>query len=58
MSADGSSAGWLGFLVVVLLGVVTVALIRNMSSRLKRLPDSFDEQPDDTDPIAPDDLAG
>lgn len=46
-SADGVSAGWLGFLVVVLLGVATVLLIRNMNGRLKRLPKSFEEEDDD-----------
>ena len=40
---DGVSAGWLGFLIVVLLCVVTALLIRNMNSRLRRLPKSFDE---------------
>ena len=44
---DGVSAGWLGFLVVVLLGVVTALLIRNMNARLRRLPKSFDETPED-----------
>ena len=42
------SAGWLGFLVVVMLGVATFLLIRNMNARLKRLPESF-PQPDDDD---------
>ena len=45
-SADGISAGWLGFLIVVLLGVVTVLLIRNMNARLKRLPRSFEGDDD------------
>jgi hypothetical protein len=46
---DGVSAGWLGFLVVVLLGIVTVLLIRNMNARLRRLPKSFQ---DDDDPAS------
>ncbi len=45
-SADGISAGWLGFLIVVLLGVATVLLIRNMNTRLKRLPKSFEADDD------------
>ena len=43
---DGVSAGWLGFLIVVLLGVVTFLLIRNMNARLKRLPKSFQDDDD------------
>jgi hypothetical protein len=39
------SAGWLGFLIVVLLGVATYLLIRNMNARLKRLPKSFPIDP-------------
>lgn len=38
----GASAGPLGLLIVVLMGVATVLLIRNMNSRLKRLPPSFE----------------
>ncbi|MCU1600561.1 MAG: hypothetical protein JWO22_1270 [Frankiales bacterium] len=45
-SVDGISAGWLGFLIVVLLGVATVLLIRNMNGRLKRLPKSFEGDDD------------
>jgi hypothetical protein len=41
------SAGWLGFLVVVLLGVATYLLIRNMNARLKRLPDRFPSDADE-----------
>lgn len=43
------SAGWLGFLIVVLLGVATYLLIRNMNARLKRLPQSFPTDPDRDD---------
>jgi hypothetical protein len=42
---DGVSAGWLGFLIVIVLGIVTALLIRNMNARIKRLPDRF--PPDD-----------
>ena len=41
-------------LIVLLLGVVTVLLIRNMSGRIKRLPPSFpDQEPADQPPSAP-----
>jgi len=43
---DGVSAGWLGFLIVVLLCIVTSLLIRNMNARLRRLPRSY-ESPED-----------
>jgi len=46
------SAGWLGFLIVVLLGVATYLLIRNMNARLKRLPDRFPSD-DDEDASGP-----
>lgn len=47
-SGGTSSAGPLGLLIVLLLGVATVLLIRNMNARLKRLPPSFEppEQPE------------
>lgn len=32
-----------GLVVIILLGLATVLLIRNMSKRIKRLPESFDE---------------
>jgi hypothetical protein len=41
----GDAAGALGFLVVLLLLVITALLIRNMNSRLKRLPKDFDPEP-------------
>ena len=37
----GASAGPLGLLIVLLIGVATVLLIRNMNGRLKRLPSEF-----------------
>jgi hypothetical protein len=53
------SAGWLGFLIVVLLGVATLLLIRNMNMRLKRLPDRFpSEPPEDADEDASGPSAG
>ena len=42
-SGDGL-AGPMALLLIVLLGVATVALIRNMNKRLKRLPASFDNE--------------
>ena len=39
------SAGPLGLLVLVLMGIATVLLIRNMNSRLRKLPRSFPEPP-------------
>lgn len=50
-SGGTSSAGPLGLLIVLLLGVATVLLIRNMNARLKRLPPSF-EPPEQPDPPA------
>ena len=41
LAADEISAGGLGLLIVVLLGVATVFLIRNMTNRIKRLPPTF-----------------
>ncbi|HYN97406.1 MAG TPA: hypothetical protein VES42_26500 [Pilimelia sp.] len=38
---EGGLAGPLGLLIVVLLGIATVLLIRNMNARLRRLPDRF-----------------
>ena len=47
----GASAGPLGLLIVLLIGVATVLLIRNMNARLKRLPRSFgDPEPPVTPP--------
>jgi hypothetical protein len=47
------AAGPLGLLIVLLLGVATVLLIRNMDKRVKRLPREFPDAPGrekDTDP--------
>jgi hypothetical protein len=37
-------AGPMGLLIIVLLGIATVLLIRNMNSRLRRLPERFPHQ--------------
>ncbi len=42
-AAASNVAGPLALLLVLLLGVATVLLIRNMNARLRRLPRSFDE---------------
>jgi hypothetical protein len=38
---EGGLAGPMGLLLIILLGTATVLLIRNMNSRLKRLPERF-----------------
>lgn len=38
---SGGLAGPMGLLIIVLLGIVTVLLIRNMSARIRRLPAEF-----------------
>ncbi len=40
------AAGPIGLLVVVLLGIATVLLIRNMDKRVKRLPPEFPDPPE------------
>ncbi len=41
----GGLAGPLALLIIVLLGLATVFLIRNMSKRIRRLPAEFPAQP-------------
>jgi len=51
----GGLAGPMGLFLIVLLAIATVLLIRNMNSRLRRLPDRFPGQqpaPGDGDPAA------
>jgi hypothetical protein len=38
---SGSLAGPTGLVIILLLAIGTVLLIRNMNSRLRRLPDRF-----------------
>lgn len=38
----GIGAGTLSFLIIVLMGVATALLVRNMNGRLKNLPSTFD----------------
>jgi len=40
----GGLAGPLGLLIVVLLGIATFLLIRNMNARLRRLPAEFPDR--------------
>jgi hypothetical protein len=51
---SGSLAGPTGLLIILLLVVGTILLIRNMNSRLRRLPDRF---PQPTEPPRGDDSA-
>jgi hypothetical protein len=39
---SGGLAGPMGLLLIIVLGIITVLLIRNMSKRIKRLPSSFE----------------
>lgn len=47
---QGGLAGPLGLFIIVLLAIATVLLIRNMNSRLRRLPDRFPSQEPETGP--------
>jgi hypothetical protein len=47
---NGGLAGPMGMFLIILLAIITVLLIRNMNSRLRRLPASFVGQPVDDDP--------
>jgi hypothetical protein len=44
-AAPSGTAGPLGLLLVLLIGVALVLLIRNMNGRLRRLPPSFEDKP-------------
>jgi hypothetical protein len=52
---SGGLAGPMGLLIIVLMAIATVLLIRNMNSRLRRLPDRF---PDPDEPASPPETAG
>jgi hypothetical protein len=49
-AAPSGTAGPLGLLIVLLIGVALVLLIRNMNGRLRRLPPSFDDPPPEEQP--------
>ncbi|MEU6020443.1 hypothetical protein ACGFIK_03910 [Micromonospora sp. NPDC048871] len=44
----GGLAGPMGLFLILVLGTATVLLIRNMNSRLRRLPDKFPAQQPNT----------
>ncbi|MBM0274738.1 hypothetical protein [Micromonospora tarensis] len=46
----GGLAGPMGLFLILLLATATILLIRNMNSRLRRLPDRFSQQAGPTDP--------
>ena len=52
-AAPSGTAGPLGLLIVLLIGVALVLLIRNMNGRLRRLPPSFDPPPEPPDEDRP-----
>lgn len=49
-----AQAGWIGLVVVLLLGVAVVFLYRSMNKQLKKVPPSFDEPADRDDPAGRD----
>ncbi len=55
---QGSLAGPLGLLILVLLCIGTVLLIRNMNARIRRLPDRFPDQDRDDKRTGPADGGG
>jgi hypothetical protein len=54
---SGALAGPLGLVFILLLGLATVLLIRNMNSRIRRLPESFDQKGADGGEPSPGDTA-
>jgi hypothetical protein len=50
----GGLAGPMGLFLILLLATATILLIRNMNSRLRRLPDQFPQQARSTDPTRAD----
>jgi hypothetical protein len=47
-----AQAGWLGLVVILLLGVAVVFLYKSMTKQLKKIPPSFDEPADREDKAA------
>jgi hypothetical protein len=43
---EGSLAGPIGLVIILLLAIGTFLLIRNMNARLRRLPQSFEPDPE------------
>ena len=54
---SGSLAGPAGLVIILLLAIGTVLLIRNMNSRLRRLPERFPSEPKPVEPSHDDDPA-
>ncbi|MEH1167567.1 hypothetical protein V6V47_19490 [Micromonospora sp. CPCC 205539] len=54
----GGLAGPMGLFLILLLAAATILLIRNMNSRLRRLPEQFPQQPRPTDPTRADAAVG
>ncbi|WP_433266945.1 hypothetical protein ACQPWR_04795 [Micromonospora vinacea] len=50
----GGLAGPMGLFLILLLATATILLIRNMNTRLRRLPDRFPQQSGPTDPTRAD----
>jgi hypothetical protein len=48
-----AQAGWLGLVVLLLLGVSVVFLYRSMNKQLKKVPPSFDKPVDRDDAPTP-----
>jgi hypothetical protein len=51
---SGSLAGPTGLVIILLLAIGTVLLIRNMNSRLRRLPERFPIPPKEAEPTSED----
>lgn len=54
-SSHSSSAGPLGLLLILLIGVATVLLVRNMNGRLRNLPREFPDKDAPEPPATEDD---
>lgn len=50
---SGGLAGPMGLFIIVLLAIATVLLIRNMNSRLRRLPERFSGPEAENPPVDP-----
>ena len=55
---SGGLAGPMGLFIILMMGIATVLLIRNMNSRLRRLPDRFPQDAPDGKPPPSDEAAG
>jgi hypothetical protein len=49
---QGSLAGPIGLVIILLLAIGTILLIRNMNARLRRLPERFESQDEQRAPAA------